>query len=313
MKLRASDSKPIEQTDINNTESADEQAKSTGTATQNPLAEELSRIDPATDRQKNQEIMAELPKGKDGKPLPPEKLNYEDYELAFMRAGFKDAGLSNVTESEIRSFQQEYEAYSKDSIGLRCSLSELREATGSDGKLRVFVSKYDQAVFSAGKKEISQRREKEEAIATAAREKVQQYFDDAVAGFYKLQLNTAINTVNDATKILHIPAIPKFEIKGEYWKDKKDAVEEGLSTVVGLTYSGPGAVGKVAGALTNAGQAVELITDKDARTGKPLTDWEAAKDAGGLAKGIGTSGSVANKAVGTAEKIVKKAAESLKK
>ena len=119
--------------------------------------------------------------------------------------------------------------------------------------------------------------------------------------------------MNGATKVLHLPALPKFEIKGDYWKDKKEAVEEGLSTVVGLTYNGPGIVGKVAGVLSNAGQAVELITDKDARTGKPLTDWEAAKDAAGVVKGIGTSGSGANRAVGTAEKIVKKAAESLKK
>jgi hypothetical protein len=315
MKLRASDSQPTDQTDIHNTESAGEQKKSTEAASQtpqNPLAGELSRINPTTDQRKNLEILAELPRGKDGKPLPPEKLNFEDYELAFMRAAFKDAGLSNVTDSEIKAFQQEYEAYAKDHIGLRCSLSELKAAGTEDGKLRVYVSSYDQAVFSAGKKEISQRREKEEAIATQAREKVHQYFEDAIVGFYKLQINAVINTVNDATKVLHAPALPKFEIKGDYWKDKKEAVEEGLSTAVGFAEGGLGAVGKVKGVLTTAGQGVELITGKDARTGKPLSQYQKSKDALGVATGVvSTRGSV-NRVMGSAEKVVKKAADSLK-
>jgi hypothetical protein len=280
MEIRRTGLETAEQSDNNNT--GQEQPIQSN---EKSLAEELGEINPSTDQEKNNTILADLPRDKEGNSIPPDKLSLEDYDLAFMRSAFKEVGLDNATEKEIRDFQLNYQAITNDRIGLRSSLSDLQSEqkrmaeNRQDGKIAVNVSDYDLTVLSAGKNQILLKRQEQEAKLNEVIAKSGEYMDDTIAGFYKVQINSLIRIADDMGKVLQLPELPKLEVKGEYWKGKNEDVEKDLSFLVDLATGGKGELRKSISVLSTAAEGTELITGKDYRTAKPMTQWEYLKAA----------------------------------
>ncbi|MBI4852736.1 MAG: hypothetical protein HY819_13150 [Acidobacteria bacterium] len=264
------------QTNTTNQAVPQEQASSNNDTSPSPLADGLKKIDPNTSQNKDKTVIVDLPKGSDGKTLTPEKMDFGKYEEAFLKSAFSEVGLNNATSQEINNFQREYNTLTNNSIGLKTSLSELQNAQKQSGgdKLAVKVSDYDLKVLSAGKEQILANRQQETERINKAVESSRNYTDDAIVGLYKVQINGLINTANEATKIVNLPAIPKLEIEGEYWKDKKDVVELGTTVAAGVLTGNTGVVGTAVTALTGTAHGVELVTGKDLRTGQELSPLE---------------------------------------
>lgn len=259
----------------NNQISAQEQTLPTSNTTSSILAEGLKNIAPETSQNKDKDIVVELPKNSDGKTTTPEKMDFGKYEESFLKAGFQKVGLNDATPQEINKFQREYNALTNNTIGLQVSLSELQtvQKQNSQGKIPVKVSDYDLKVFSAGKEQILTNRQQQTEITNKAVQASRSYADDAIAGFYKVQINGLVNTANEATKIVGLPEIPKLEVKGEFWEDKKESVELATTIAAGVL-TGKGAVGTVIEASTGVAHGVEIVTGKDIRTGEQLSPLE---------------------------------------
>ncbi|KAF0206914.1 MAG: hypothetical protein FD167_5508, partial [bacterium] len=250
------------QTTATNQIASQEQTSSTNNTTQSPLAEELKRIDPETSQNKDKNLIVELPKSPDGKTIAPEKMDFGKYEEAFLKTAFQKVGLNNATPPEINNFQREYNALTNNTVGLQVSLAELQTAQkqSSGDKIAVKVSDYDLKVLSAGKEQILANRQQEAERTNKAVQASRSYADDAIAGFYKVQLNGVINTANEATKIVGLPALPKLEVKGEFWQDKKEITELATTIAAGVLIGNTSAVGTAINTTTGAAHAVELVS-----------------------------------------------------
>ncbi|MEJ7714055.1 MAG: hypothetical protein WKF84_30455 [Pyrinomonadaceae bacterium] len=97
--------------------------------------------------------------------------------------------------------------------------------------------------------------------------------------FYKVQLNAPINLINDATKIVGLPEIPRFEVTGEYWADKKEIAETATTVGVAVLTGGAGLASDLLIIASSAGNMAEAATGTDFRTGEQLstTDRAAAR------------------------------------
>lgn len=257
---------PTKSTDTNNPQ---EKTNSIDNTTSFPFAEQLSKIDSSVSKTKDKTLNVDI-------PVNSEKTNFTNYEQAFLKAGFREVGLPNVTDSEINKFQQSYSSITNNRIGLNSSLTELKTEQNKNGgsKISVKVSDYDLKVFSAGKEQILAQRQQDSLLSKQTLENSKAYTDDAFAGFYKLQINGLVNTVNEATKLVDLPEIPKLEVKGEYWKDKKDVVELGTTVAAGVLTGNVPVVGTAITGLTGAAHGVELVSGKDYRSGQQLSPLE---------------------------------------
>ena len=264
------------QTTANNQIASQTQTSPINNTTQSLLAEELKKIDTETSQNKDKDIIVKLPKSPDGKTIAPEKMDFGKYEEAFLKTAFQKVGLNNATSPEINNFQREYNALTNNTVGLQVSLVELQntQKQNSGDKIAVKVSDYDLKVLSAGKEQILANRQQEAERTNKAVEASRSYADDAIAGFYKIQLNGVINTANEATKLVGLPALPKLEVKGEFWQDKKEITELATTIAAGVLIGNTSAVGTAINTTTGAAHAVELVTGKDIRTNEQLSPLE---------------------------------------
>ncbi|MBI4851707.1 MAG: hypothetical protein HY819_07920 [Acidobacteria bacterium] len=253
-----------------------EKTSSTNNNVSSPLAEGLKEIDPQTSQDKNKNIVVELPKTSDGKTTAPEKMDFGKYEDSFLKAAFQKIGLNDATPQEINNFQREYNSLTNNSIGLQVSLSELQntQKQSNTGKIIVKVSDYDLKVLSAGKEQILANRQQQVETTNKAIQASRSYADDAIAGFYKVQINGLVNTANEATKIVGLPEIPKLEVKGEFWKDKKESTELATTIAAGILTGNVSGLGTAINATTGTAHAIEIVTGEDIRTGEQLSPLE---------------------------------------
>ncbi len=242
-------------------------AEATENQETSPLAKELSQLSSSLSVEKNRVVMVRL---------PATELSVEEYEIAFLQSALQEVGLKDASATEIAGLQREYQAITGKRLGLEASAAELRieQARRGDGSLMVKVSDYDLAVLSIGKKQILQARAEQAAKVNSAMEGSKYYAEDAIAGFYKLQVNGVINVVNATTRVLAVPEIEKFAVQGEYWQDKKEAVEMGTTMAAGVLTRGLGAGSEVATGLNVAADSVEAIRGKDYRSGRELSNEE---------------------------------------
>jgi hypothetical protein len=259
--------------------------KSSETATENsqtsPLAEELLQLSSSLSEEKNRMVMVKLAAS---------ELSVEEYEIAFLQSALQEVGLKDASATEIAGLQQEYQAITGKRLGLEASAAELRteQARRGDGSLMVKVSDYDLAVLSIGKQQILQARAAQAAKVNSTMEQSKYYAEDAIAGFYKLQVNGMINVVNATTRVLEVPEIEKFDVKGEYWQDKKAAVEMGTTVAAGVLTSGLGAASEVATGLNVGADSVEAVTGKEYRNGRELSNEER------ILRGLFAAGGIAS-------------------
>lgn len=133
------------------------------------------------------------------------------------------------------------------------------------------TDEYGVAVADAGVRQIYANRQAQAALLAQAKRAAQQYNEEAYAGFYKLQGNGLINLVNDATKLVDAPAIPKFEVSGEYWQDKQQVAETATTMTAGVLTGGASVAGDALVIASSAGNMTEAATGEDLRTGEQLS------------------------------------------
>ena len=149
------------------------------------------------------------------------------------------------------------------------------------------------AVADAGMRQIHADRQEYAARVEQLRQESQQYGEQALAGFYKLQANGAINVVNDATKVVGIAEIPKFEVTGEYWADKKHAGEAATTIGAALVTGGASLPSDLLLIGSSAGNMAEAMKGEDFRTGAQLSPTErVVRGAGGAAGAYAVRGTV---------------------
>lgn len=231
--------------------------------------------------QKNSSIIINLPKNSNNGSLSSADLKVEDYDRALLKGMFQQIGLDNVTDKEINSFQQQFQDATGKKFGVNSSLNELKDNT-TNGQLKVFVSDYDYAVLSAGKKQIISDRLNNNEVADQAYQKGSQYVDKLMVGYIANQVNAPINLINGSTEPframagkmgINIPALPKWQAaqESEYWrKDNRIGDAE-----TGATLALGGALGK------QFGEQVLKTT-----TGKVLSAVEASYNIGVGAAGV---------------------------
>lgn len=209
------------------------------------FAKELAQILKVS-KEKSNTIVAILPIDNNSKPISTDKLSTNDYNQALAKTMFQQVGLSDVTNTEIKNFQQKYTSITGDNFGLKTSLTELQENT-ANGQLKVYVSDYDYSVITVGKKDILVQRQEIREQGDKAYQAGTKYVDDAMAGYIGTQLNTPINLANGilepvrgvgALADVEISKIPRLEIaeKSEYWqKGSRIAdAEFGATAALGL-------------------------------------------------------------------------------
>lgn len=188
----------------------------------------------------------------------------EQYDQAFMRAGFERVGLKDASDREVASFRYKFKQVAGESIGFVGDEKALRAAT-KNGKVDTSISQYGDAVFAAGARDIYRNRQGQAAKADQARQQAQQYGTDALKGWGAIHANVPINIVNAATEPVrgiaaaagvNIPAIPRFTAadNSEYWQTgNKGKMTEAAGTIVAGA-----AAGNVALA-TKTGQVVASV------------------------------------------------------
>jgi hypothetical protein len=219
------------------------------------LAISLRKINPDTSTERNYSITV--------KPdTDPSKMTKTDYERAYVKQLLRTQGI-NATDAEVNRLQYRLSKELGQGIEIRGSEQELREIHKQYGELKVATSDLSLAYASAGADYIMEMRNDEAKKEEWARQQAQKYAQGAVLGFYGIQANAVINTVNAATEPIRgtvsgtvgveLPAIPriKFSDNSEYWqKDHRGLVGEIATTL----YVG-GKIG--AGTMTTtAGKAV---------------------------------------------------------
>jgi hypothetical protein len=162
-----------------------------------------------------------------------------------------------------------------DKINEVVSLAKLRGVrvenlrVGEDGRATFGLSAEDRQKLDGLFAEALGETIKGEEAAERAREETQNMLLD----FYKIQANGAINVVNDATKLVGAPAIPKFDIESEYWNKggRKEAGELATTVTAALLTGKLGAVGKVINVGDTAASTTEAVVGADLRTGEELS------------------------------------------
>lgn len=237
---------------------------------ESPLSKALREIGPVTINERDvphQILSVELPKSA-------AEMSQEDYEIAYLRTMFRASGLGDVTTSEILTFQHDLKEATGAQFALHATLDNLRAAQGDTKTLQVATSKWSIAVVSAGKRDIYRQRQEQAAHIDELRRASQVYGEEALAGFYKVQGNGAINLLNDATKLVGAPEIPKFEVRGEYWQDKKGVAETATTITAGVMTGGAGLAGDLLVISSSAGNMTEAVAGTDLRTGEELSTAE---------------------------------------
>lgn len=191
-------------------------------------------------KQKDRLITVEL-------PAPAEQMTVSDYESAMITEMFKRSGLSDLSEKELKEFQQKFADSTGSRFGLTSSLNELKEKT-VNGKFNVYVSDYDFSVIAIGKQEIVSAREAVRKTGEEAYRQAVQDTDNIMKGFIAAQVNAPINLINGMTEPvrgiankagIEIPELPRWRAaeQSEYWrKDGRIAAAEfGSTAALGLT------------------------------------------------------------------------------
>ncbi len=170
---------------------------------------------------------------------PAKQMTKADYDHAFARAVLKRAGMTDASGAEVSKFMNDYARVTGGKFELLWSEQQLQAYQKQHGsEMLAQTSDYGLAVADAGVRQIHPDRQEYAALVQQMRRESQAYGEDALAGLYKLQANGAINIVNDATKIVGIPELPKFDVSGEYWQDKKPAGEAATTIGAALVTGG---------------------------------------------------------------------------
>ncbi|MEJ7710994.1 MAG: hypothetical protein WKF84_14300 [Pyrinomonadaceae bacterium] len=102
-------------------------------------------------------------------------------------------------------------------------------------------------------------------------------------GFYKLQANGVINIINEATKLLALPGIPKFQVGGDYWRDKKMVAEAATTMSAAVMAGGTGIIGEAMTISASGASLAEGAIGHDLRSGEALGTLDRlARGGGGL-------------------------------
>lgn len=217
-----------------------------------PLTNKLNEITGLSEK-KNYSLEVSLPKNAQDKPLPTEQLTPSDYQHSFIRQTLEEVGISDVSSSEIKLFQEQFKLASGKEYGFNNSLADLQKNT-VNGKLNVSVSQYDLAIAkTVGKEVIVTNRQARSQAADEAYRAGTKYVDDLAKGYIAARINAPINLINGITEPVRglaalrgveIPALPRWEAanNSEYWrKDGRIGTEE-LGTTLGLGFATAGAI-----------------------------------------------------------------------
>lgn len=204
---------------------------------------------------KNYPLTLSLPTDNNNQPIETSKLTISDYENTFVKETLREVGINNVTDKEVKVFQQEYKNATGKDFNLKSSLTQLRSNT-SDGKLIARVSQYDLAVAkTVGLETIVAERQTRSQISEKAYENGTKYVDDLMKGYIAARINAPINLINGATEPIRGLAamngvdlsntvIPRLEVakESEYWNKGSRIGDEELGATLGLAVAVGGAV-----------------------------------------------------------------------
>lgn len=218
------------------------------------LASKLNEIKGLSEK-KTYPLEVSLPKNAQGEQIPTDQLTQSDYQQAFIRQTLEEVGISGVSNSEVKLFQEQFKLASGKEYGLNNSLTDLQKNT-VNGNLDVSVSQYDLAVAkTVGKETILANREAKSQAADEAYAAGTKYVDDIAKGYIAARINAPINLINGMTEPIRGLAalggvdlsdltIPRLEIANdsEYWrKDGRIGTEE-FGTTLGLGAASMGAI-----------------------------------------------------------------------
>lgn len=196
---------------------------------------------------KNYPLTLSLPKDSNNQPIDSNKLTVSDYENTFIKETLREVGINNVTDKEVKLFQQEYKNATGKDFSLKNSLTELRSNT-IDSKLTARVSQYDLAVAkTVGLETIIAKRQTRSQVADQAYENGTKYVDDLMKGYIAARINAPANLINGATEPIRGLAamngidlsnlvVPRLELakESEYWNKGSRIGDEELGTTLGL-------------------------------------------------------------------------------
>ncbi|MFY9224297.1 MAG: hypothetical protein WAQ98_16615 [Blastocatellia bacterium] len=196
---------------------------------------------------KNYPLTLFLPTDSNNQTIEPNKLTTSDYENTFIKETLREVGIDNVTDKEIKLFQQEYKNATGKDFSLKSSLTELRSNT-TNGKLTARVSQYDLAVAkTVGLETIIAARQTRSQTAEKAYESGTKYVDDLMKGYIAARINAPANLINGATEPIRGLAamngidlsnmvVPRLELakESEYWNQGSRIADEELGTTLGL-------------------------------------------------------------------------------
>ncbi|MBK7994778.1 MAG: hypothetical protein IPK14_15770 [Blastocatellia bacterium] len=210
------------------------------------LSTKLSQIKEFS-QDKNYPLTLSLPKDSNNQPIDSNKLTVSDYENTFIKETLREVGINNVTDKEVKLFQQEYKNATGKDFSLKNSLTELRSNT-IDSKLTARVSQYDLAVAkTVGLETIIAQRQTRSQVADQAYENGTKYVDDLMKGYIAARINAPANLINGATEPIRGLAamngidlsnlvVPRLELakESEYWNKGSRIGDEELGTTLGL-------------------------------------------------------------------------------
>ncbi len=196
---------------------------------------------------KNYPLTLSLPTDSNNQTIEPNKLTTSDYENTFIKETLREVGIDNVTDKEVKLFQQEYKNATGKDFSLKSSLTELRSNT-TNGKLTARVSQYDLAVAkTVGLETIVVARQTRSQISEKAYESGTKYVDDLMKGYIAARVNAPANLINGATEPIRGLAamngidlsnmvVPRLELakESEYWNQGSRIADEELGTTLGL-------------------------------------------------------------------------------
>lgn len=224
---------------------------------------------------------------------PAREMTKPEYDQAFARAVLNKVGLTDASEPEVAKFMNEYARVTGGKFGFIGTEQELRALQAKSNEIQAHTSDYGLAVADAGIRQIYADRQEFAARVEQLRRDSQGYGEEALAGFYKLQANGAINTVNDATKIVGIAEIPKFDVTGEYWSDKKGFAEKVTTMGAAVVTGGASLPSDLLIISSSAGNMMEAVKGTDLRTGAELSTTDRViRGAGGVVGAVAVRGRV---------------------
>lgn len=196
---------------------------------------------------KNYPLTLSLPKDSNNQPIDSNKLTVSDYENTFIKETLREVGINNVTDKEVKLFQQEYKNATGKDFSLKNSLTELRSNT-IDSKLTARVSQYDLAVAkTVGLETIIAKHQTRSQVADQAYENGTKYVDDLMKGYIAARINAPANLINGAIEPIRGLAamngidlsnlvVPRLELakESEYWNKGSRIGDEELGTTLGL-------------------------------------------------------------------------------